>query len=80
MATKLTTEDWIAELKEKIRTRLLEQDKKRIKRELESQVVKELIKRNPFAIAPALAYRSFGDACSARVTTPSSAGESSGRC
>jgi trigger factor len=49
--------DTLEGLKEKIRTRLLESDKKRIKRELETQVVKELIKRNEFAIAPALVDR-----------------------
>src|SRR5205814_2294258 len=49
--------DTLDGLKEKIRGRLLEADKKRIKRELESQVVKELIKRNPFPIAPSLVDR-----------------------
>ena len=40
-----------------MRERLLEADKQRVKRELEQALVKELVKRNPFPIAPALVDR-----------------------
>ena len=40
-----------------MRERLLEPDKQRIKRELEAALVKELVKRNAFPIAPALVDR-----------------------
>jgi trigger factor len=49
--------DTLAELKQKIRDRLLESDKQRIKRELNDAVVKEIVKRNPFPIANALVER-----------------------
>jgi trigger factor len=49
--------DTLEELKGKVRERLLEADKTRVKRELESALVKELVKRNPFAIAKALVER-----------------------
>jgi trigger factor len=49
--------DTLAELKTKIRERLLEADKGRIKRELHSELVKEIVKRNPFPIANALVER-----------------------
>ena len=44
-------------LRDKIRERLVENDKQRIRRELVSAIVKELIKRNDFPIAPALVER-----------------------
>jgi trigger factor len=47
----------LAGLKDKIRERLVEADKQRIHRELVSAVIKELVKRNDFPIAPALIDR-----------------------
>jgi trigger factor len=44
-------------LRAKIRERLVESEEQRIKRELGQQLVKELIKRNEFPIAPALVDR-----------------------
>ncbi|HET6280100.1 MAG TPA: trigger factor [Polyangia bacterium] len=44
-------------LRDKIRERLLESDRQRIHRELMSAVIKELVKRNDFPIAPALVER-----------------------
>lgn len=44
-------------LREKVRTRLTESDQEAIKRELIGQLVKELVKRNQFPIAPALVHR-----------------------
>jgi trigger factor len=49
--------DTLAELKKKITDRLVEQDKQRIKGELTNQLVKEIVKRNPFPVAPALVDR-----------------------
>ena len=49
--------DTLEELRQKVKDRLLEADKKRIKRELESALVKELIKRNPFDVAKSLVER-----------------------
>jgi trigger factor len=49
--------DTLDELKHKIRDRLLEQDRQRIKQELTRRSAKEVVKRNPFAIAPALVER-----------------------
>ena len=49
--------DTLEELKNKVRDRLLDQDKQRVKRELEAALVKELVKRNPFPIAKALVDR-----------------------
>jgi trigger factor len=40
-----------------VKERLLDQDKQRVKRELEAALVKELVKRNPFPIARALVDR-----------------------
>jgi trigger factor len=44
-------------LRAKIREKLLEADQQRIKRELERALVKELVKRNEFPVAPALVDR-----------------------
>jgi trigger factor len=44
-------------LREKVRERLVEADKQRIQRELVQQLLKELVKRNDFPIAPALVER-----------------------
>jgi trigger factor len=44
-------------LKTKVRERLAETDKSRIKREMERALIKELVKRNEFPIAPALVER-----------------------
>jgi trigger factor len=44
-------------LREKVRERLVEADKQRIQRELVAAMVKELVKRNEFPIAPALIER-----------------------
>jgi trigger factor len=49
--------DTLAELRDKIRARLLEEDEKRAKQELRRDLVKELLKRNSFAVAPALVER-----------------------
>jgi trigger factor len=47
----------LEELKTKLRERLMEADRGRIKRELTQQIVKEVVKRNPFPVAPALVDR-----------------------
>ncbi len=49
--------DTLAELREKVRERLLKEDAEEATRELKGQLVKELLKRNPFAVAPALVER-----------------------
>jgi trigger factor len=49
--------DTLEELKQKIRDRLLEADRQRIKQELGVALSKEIIARNPFPIAPALVDR-----------------------
>jgi trigger factor len=49
--------DTLAELKQKIRDRLLEQDRQRIKQEMTTALAKEVVKLNPFPIAPALVDR-----------------------
>ena len=49
--------DTLDGLRAKVRERLLETDKQRVRGELAQQLVKELIKRNDFPIAPALVER-----------------------
>jgi trigger factor len=49
--------DTLDGLRAKIRERLLDTDKQRVRGELAQQLVKELIKRNDFPIAPALVER-----------------------
>jgi trigger factor len=49
--------DTLAELRNKVRDRLLEDDKKRVRVELMSALAKEIVKRNPFPIAPSLVAR-----------------------
>lgn len=49
--------DTLADLKQKIRDRLADTDKQRIKRELSAELIKEIVKRNPFPLAPALVDR-----------------------
>jgi trigger factor len=49
--------DTLDDLKKKITERLVEQDKQRIKGEMTSQLIKEIVKRNPFQVAPALIDR-----------------------
>jgi trigger factor len=49
--------DTLAELREKVRARLLKEDEEQATRELKGELVKELLKRNPFAVAPALVER-----------------------
>jgi trigger factor len=49
--------DTLAGLRDKVRERLLESDKGRIRGELVQQLLKELVKRNDFPIAPALVER-----------------------
>ncbi len=49
--------DTLEELRHKVRERLIESDREQITRELKLQVVKELVARNPFPIAPALVER-----------------------
>lgn len=60
--------DTIDELKQKIRERLAAQDKQRVDRELRSQLVKEIVQRNPFPVAPALVER-HAEAIVARAKT-----------
>ena len=45
------------ELKAKVRDKLIEADKQRIRREMASALVKEVVKRNDFPIAPSLISR-----------------------
>lgn len=49
--------DTLAELRVKLREKLLAQDEEEAKRELRRDLVKELLKRNGFAVAPALVER-----------------------
>jgi trigger factor len=49
--------DTLAELRDKIRARLVEEDEKRAKQELRRDLVKELLKKVSFAVAPALVER-----------------------
>jgi trigger factor len=49
--------DTLDGLRGKVRERLLEADQQRIRGELVQQILKELVKRNEFAIAPALVER-----------------------
>jgi trigger factor len=49
--------DTLAGLRDKVRERLLESDRQRVRGEVAQQLVKELIKRNDFPIAPALVER-----------------------
>jgi trigger factor len=49
--------DSLAELKEKIRQKLLDMDKQKAERELRDQAVKEVRTRNPIQISPALVER-----------------------
>ncbi len=49
--------DTLAELREKIREKVLANDAARIERELMQALVKELVKRNDFPVAPALVDR-----------------------
>jgi trigger factor len=47
----------LAELRDKLRGKLLEEDEQAIKQELKRDLVKELLKRNRFVVAPALVER-----------------------
>jgi trigger factor len=49
--------DTLAELREKVKARLVEADKEEATRELKRDLLKELLKKNPFAVAPALVER-----------------------
>jgi trigger factor len=49
--------DTLEELKQKIRERLLETDRQRIKQEMTRTLAKEIVGRNPFPVAPALVDR-----------------------
>ena len=49
--------DTLDDLKKKIHDRLVEQDKQRIKSEMSDALVKEIVKRNEFPVAPALVDR-----------------------
>ena len=49
--------DTLDELKEKLRKQLLAEDEKEVQRELRDALVKELLKRNSFVVAPALVER-----------------------
>src|SRR5262249_21843473 len=47
----------LSELKQKLRARLLATDEQRAKEEMKGALMKELLKRNPFKVAPALVER-----------------------
>ncbi len=49
--------DTLDELRGKLREKLLAEDEKRAREELKGEAVKELLKRNPFVVAPALVER-----------------------
>jgi len=49
--------DTLAELREKMRGKLLEGDQKQAREELKGDLIKELLKRNTFVVAPALVER-----------------------
>ena len=49
--------DTLAELRDKTRAKLLEGDEKQAREELKGDLVKELLKRNSFVVAPALVER-----------------------
>jgi trigger factor len=49
--------DTLDDLKKKVTERLVSQDKDRIKQELTNELVKEIVTRNPFPVAPALVDR-----------------------
>ncbi len=49
--------DTLAELRDKTKAKLLEQDEKQAREELKTDLVKELLKRNSFVVAPALVER-----------------------
>jgi trigger factor len=49
--------DTLADLREKVKARLTEADKEEATRELKRDLLKELLKKNPFAVAPALVER-----------------------
>jgi trigger factor len=49
--------DTLAELRTKVRERLVEAENQRIKREMASALVKEIVKANPFEVAPSLVDR-----------------------
>ena len=49
--------DTLEQLKGKVRDKLVEADKQRIRREMASALVKEVVKRNDFPIAPSLTER-----------------------
>ena len=49
--------DTLEQLKTKVRDKLVEADKQRIRREMASALVKEVVKRNDFPIAPSLTDR-----------------------
>jgi trigger factor len=49
--------DTLAELREKLQARLLKEDEDQIHNELRQEIVKEVLKRNPFVVAPALVER-----------------------
>jgi trigger factor len=49
--------DTLADLKVKMREKLLKEDEEQAKHELKSDLVKELLKRNAFVVAPALVER-----------------------
>ncbi len=47
----------LAELRDKTRAKLLEEDEKAAKSELRQELVKQILKKNPFPVAPALVER-----------------------
>ena len=57
MAKDTGEADTLAGLRDKVRERLLEADRQRVRSEVAQQLVREIIKRNDFPIAPALVER-----------------------
>jgi trigger factor len=49
--------DTLAELREKTRVKLLAEDEKQAREDVKKDLIKELLKRNPFVVAPALVER-----------------------
>jgi len=49
--------DTLADLRKKVRERLLEAESQRIKREMERSLVEQIVKTNPFEVAPSLVDR-----------------------
>jgi trigger factor len=53
--------DTLADLRKKVRERILENENQRIQREMEQALVKEIVQANPFVVAPSLIDRYAAD-------------------